>query len=117
MITDQKLLVAIFKIHILGLSHRLQGIQLHIHDYNINILYKPRPQLFIADRLFRHNHKMKKDEGILGMGISTNVIETFTGIPDCMPAEEIWLATLEDEHIDVLSNYILPGWPSTKAEV
>ena len=34
-----------------------------------------------------------------------------------MKLEEIWLATIGNEHIGVLSNYILHGWPSKKAEV
>ena len=34
--------------------------------------------------------------------------------PECMIAEDIQLATIDDKHIDVLSNYIFHGWLSTK---
>ena len=44
-------------------------------------------------------------------------MESCTDIPDCMTAEEIRIATLDDEHICILSEIILHGWPSTKAEV
>ena len=59
---------------------------------------------------------MFKDKKIPRMGININVIETYTSIPECMTAEEIQLATMDDEHIGMLSNYTLHGWPTTKAE-
>ena len=43
--------------------------------------------------------------------------KTCMDIQDFMMADEIWLTTTGNEHIGVLSNYILHGWPSTKAEV
>ena len=36
---------------------------------------------------------------------------------ECITAEEIRLATLDYEHLSLLSDYVLYGWPSTKAEV
>ena len=51
------------------------------------------------------------------MGIHINVIETCMNIPECMTAEEIKLAAIDDESIDMLLNYELHGWPATKAEV
>ena len=50
------------------------------------------------------------------MGISICVIETCMDILDCR-AEEIHLVSIDDECIGVLSNYVLYGWPSRKAEV
>ena len=55
-ITDHKHQVRKFKKDIASLSHRLQRMLLWIHQYNIEILYKP--QLFIADWLSRHNHEL-----------------------------------------------------------
>ena len=54
--TDHKPVVVIFKKNVATLLHRLQRIKLHIHQYNIRILYKMGPQLFIVHWLFRHNH-------------------------------------------------------------
>ena len=48
-ITDHQTLVAVLKNYIATLSQRLQCIPLRIHQYRIKILYKPRPDLFIAD--------------------------------------------------------------------
>ena len=38
-------------------------------------------------------------------------------LPECMTTEEIRLATLDNEHLGMLSEYILHGWLSTKSEV
>ena len=38
-------------------------------------------------------------------------------IPDWMTTEEIGVATLDNEHLGILSEHVLCCWPSTKAEV
>ena len=100
MITDHKLLVAIFKKDIVRLSQRLQRILLHIHQYSIRILYKCRPQLFIADWLSRPSHKTNRDEGITEMHITINDIDS--DIPDYITAQEIRSATIDDEYLSIL---------------
>ena len=50
-ITDHKLLVAIFKKDMTTLSQRLQQILLRIHQYRVKIMYKPGPDLFMVDWL------------------------------------------------------------------
>ena len=116
-IKDHNLLMTIFKKHIVSLAHRLQIILQYIHQYNMRILYKPGPQLLIADWLYRHNNRVKKEKMIPGMGISINVIETCTDIPDCMIVEDMWLVTTDGEHKSMLSNYVWHDWPPTKAEI
>ena len=51
------------------------------------------------------------------MNITINVIESCTDISDCMRAEEIRFATTDDKHLNMLSEYVLHGWPSVRAEV
>ena len=116
MIPNHKLLVVIFKKDVASLSYWLQRILLRIHQYNIRILYKPKPQLLIADWLSRHNHDTNKEE-IPDMYITINTNESCTDIPDCMIAEEIRIAILDDEQVDMLSEPILHSYPSTKAEL
>ena len=41
----------------------------------------------------------------------------FTDIPDHLTAKEIRIATLDDEHSDLLSEYVFCSWSSLKAEV
>ena len=63
-ITDHKALVAILKKDVAMLSQCIQHILLKIHQYRVQILYKPGPEIFIADWLSQHNHKEGKDEPI-----------------------------------------------------
>ena len=61
-ITDHKPLVVIVKKDVTSLSHRHQRILLQIHQYNIRILYKPGPQLFITGWISRHKPKTETKE-------------------------------------------------------
>ena len=63
-ITDHKLLVSIFKKDVATLSQCIQCILLKIHQYRVQIIYKPGPEIFIADWLSRHNHMEDKDKPI-----------------------------------------------------
>ena len=48
-ITDHKLLVSIFKKDVATLTQWIQCILLKIHQYRVQIIYKPGPDIFIAD--------------------------------------------------------------------
>ena len=69
-IKDHKPLVAIFKNDEVTLSQRIQCILLRIHQYRVRIFYKPGLEFFIANWLFRHNHKENRVEAIHGMDMS-----------------------------------------------
>ena len=86
-ITNHKSLVAIFKKDIVTLSQRIQCILLRIHQYRVRILYKPGPEIFIADWVSQHNHKENKDEVIHGMDIRVDMMQTMTNVTEDM---SIW---------------------------
>ena len=69
-ITDHKLLVSIFKKDVATLSQCIQHILLKIHQYRVQIIYKPGPEIFIAYWLSRHSHIEEKDKPIKGMEIT-----------------------------------------------
>ena len=48
-IMDHKPLVAIFKKDVVTMSQQIQCILLRIHQYRVRLLYKPGPEIFIAD--------------------------------------------------------------------
>ena len=48
-IKDHKLMVAIFKKDVAMLSQHIQHILLKIHQYKVQIIYKPGPEILIAD--------------------------------------------------------------------
>ena len=47
------------------------------------------------------------------MGIRINVIERCMDITECITSDEIHLATIDDEHIGLLSSCVQHGWSST----
>ena len=63
-ITNHKLLVSIFKKDVAALLQCIQCILLKIHQYKVQIIYKPGPEFFIADWLSQHNHVKGKDKPI-----------------------------------------------------
>ena len=75
-ITDHKLLVCMFKKDVATLSQCIQCILLKIHQYRVQIIYKPGPEIFLADWLSRHNHTEGKDKPIKGMEVQVDMIQT-----------------------------------------
>ena len=47
-----------------------------IHQYRVQILYKPGPEIFIADWLSWYSHKVGKDEPIQGIVIRVDAIQS-----------------------------------------
>ena len=88
-ITDHKLLVSMFKKDVATLSQCIQCILLKIHQYSIQIIYKPGPEIFIAGWLSRHNHEEEKDKPIKSMEIQVDMILTVTDMPECVSIAEI----------------------------
>ena len=88
-ITDHKPLVSMFKKDVAKLSQCIQCILLKIHQYRVQIIYKPGPEIFIADWLLRHNHTDGKDKPIKAMDIQVDAIETAMDMPKCVSVAEI----------------------------
>ena len=106
---DHKPLIAIFKKDIATLSQRLWQTLLRIYQYRVGIIYKPGPNLFMADSLYRHNHSENKDEGITGMQISINVIQSTTNILECITMCELQEATSQDSTSSISWNMSYKG--------
>ena len=68
-ITDHKPLAAMFKKDVATLLQHIQHILLKIDQYRVQIIYKPGPEIFIADWLSRNNHVEGKDKPIKDMDI------------------------------------------------
>ena len=114
---DHKPLVAIFKKDVATLSQHIQCILLKIHHYRVQIIYKPRPKIFIADWLSQHNHEEGKDKPIKDMDIRIETIQSVTDISECMSILQIQQASAQDDHLQCLKSFIIAGWPSTKDEL
>ena len=86
-ITDHKLLLGMLSKDVVMLQ--LQCIMLHIHQYSIHILYKPGPELYLADWLLCHNHLEKWDQEISGINMSIHYISTSVTVAICISIEDI----------------------------
>ena len=87
-----------FKKSIAMLSQHIQHILLKIHQYRVQIIYKPGPEIFIADWLSQHNHVEGKDKPIKDMDIRIDTIQSMTDIPECMSMSQIQQASAWDDH-------------------
>ena len=82
--TDYKPLMAIFKKDVATLSQSIQHIIPGTHLYRIHIVYKPGPEIFIADWPSQHNHKENKDKVINGLDIRVDTVQVATNVLECM---------------------------------
>ena len=87
--TDHKPLIYMFKKDVATLLQCIQHILLKIHQYRVQIIYKPGPEIFIADWLSRHNHVEGKDKPIKDMDVWVDAIQSMTDMPECVSMAEI----------------------------
>ena len=116
-ITDHKLLISIFKKDVATLSQWIQCILLKMHQYQVQVIYKPDPDIFIADWLSRHNHIEGKDQQIKGMELWVDVIQTTTDMSECLSMTDLQQALSQDSHIQKLKYVIITGWPDSKDKI
>ena len=116
-ITNHKPLVAIFKKDVATLLQCIQHILLKIHQYRVQILYKPGPKIFIADWLSQHYHEEGKDKPIRDMDIRIDTTQSMTDISECISISQIQHTSAQDEHLQHLKNIIITGWLGTKDKV
>ena len=97
-ITDHMPLVSMFKKDVAMLLQQIQHILLKIHQYRVQIMYKPGPDIFIADWLSRHNHVEGKDKLIEDMDIQVDAIQNTTEMLSVSLLVEIQRALVRDDH-------------------
>ena len=105
-IMDHKPLVAMFKEDVAMLSWHIQHILLKIHQYRVQIIYKPGPDIFIADWLSRHNHVEGKDKPIKDMDIQVDAIQSATDMLECVSVTGIQQASMQDDHLQKLKKIL-----------
>ena len=80
-------------------------------------LYKPDPDLYIADWLSHYNHTENRNQEITGMSISINKISTVVDFPICTLIEDIRAAMSEDAELQMPQTHITRGWPQNKDQL
>ena len=106
-----------FKNDVATLSQCIQCKLLKIHQYRVQIVYKPGPEIFTADWLLRHNHTEGKDKPIKG--------RTSRWIPYklqwiCQIVYQ-WQKYSRHHHWTTICNklkgIIITGWPDSRDEL
>ena len=96
------------------LSQHIQCILLKIHQYRVQIIYKPGPEILIADWLSRNNHVEGKNKPIKDMDVCMDTIQSSTDMPECISMTEIQQASSQDEHLQQLKSLSLQDSPTPK---
>ena len=116
-IINHKPLVSIFNKDVATLSQWIQCFLLKIHQHRVQIIYKPGPDIFIADWLSRHNHAEGKDQLIKGMEVQVDIMQTATDMSECLSMTELQQASSQDDHLPKIKNSIIAGWPDSKDKI
>ena len=98
-----------FKKDVATLLQCIQHILLKIHQYRVQMIYKPGPEIFIADCLSRHSHIEGKDKPIKDIDVWVDAIQSMIDMPECISMAEIQQASTQDDHLQQLNSFIIAG--------
>ena len=118
--SDHKPLQSIFKKSLLEAPCRLQRMMLRLQRYNLDVMYKPGPQMYIADHLSRAS--------VPDIGTPETEFQVFAleleGICPLTTVKisserlaQLQKATEQDPVMQTLKTTILIGWPAQRDEV
>ena len=108
--SDLKPLEAIVKKPLRCAPKRLQGMFPKVQKFDINIVYNPESQVYLADTLSQaHLPSSKNTQGDFEM---VNVLKILPVSEE--KHDEILGHTSKDEVLQLLKEVILPGWPADK---
>ena len=118
--SDHKPLQAIFKKSVLPATCRLQRMLLRLQRFNLDVIYKPGPQMYIADHLSRaylaSQGEEDKEFQVFALEVETlNPLKSLT-----VSSERLALlqkATEQETVLQTLKTTVLVGWPEQKSQV
>ena len=118
--SDHKPLQSIFKKSLFSAPGRLQRMILRLQKYNINVVYKPGSQMYVADHLSRAylaDQGERSDE----FQVFALELEEINQLNNVKITSErlgqLQKATEQEPIMQSLKNTILIGWPDTREEV
>ena len=118
--SDHKPLQSIFKKSLLCAPSRLQRMMLRLQRYNLEVVYKPGKQMFVADHLSRAFLKDTgpEDEEFQVFALELEAMNLFDTIEiSCERLPQLQKATEQDPVMQTLKTTILIGWPERREEV
>ncbi len=121
-------LVTIFKKSLLSAPKRLQSMMLQLQNYNMNVMKKPGPEMYISDTLGRAalNKQVPNEPGLLQHAVSTvdSSEAVFSFIDHALHLNvtdashrKIVNETKADDALQELAKIMLTGWPERKEDV
>ena len=85
-----------------------------MHQDNMCILHKPRPDLYIVDWVSHHNHIEGRGKDIAGMNINIHTVSMAKDIIVYTSVQKIRNAICTDAELQMLQTCIIIGWPQNK---
>lgn len=115
--TDHKPLIYILKKPLASCPGRLQKMLLQLQKFDFDLVYKRGKDLFIADALSRAVHKDSSDNDFdFDMDSQICVIDLSIDFTD-KKLKEYQDATVNDENLSMLNNFVKNGWPKSIKKV
>ncbi|KAJ8371210.1 hypothetical protein SKAU_G00112380 [Synaphobranchus kaupii] len=123
---DHKPLIAIFSKPLLNAPKRLQSMLLALQNYNLRVIYKPGPEMFVSDTLGKavtsntHPGSMHAEHTVCSMVDEQLAIEHIN-MADYLNIRDKRLLQIQhhtdnDRQLQAMKNTILKGWPGNKDE-
>lgn len=118
--SDHKPLQSIFKKSLLHAPMRLQRMMLRLQRYDLDVVYKPGSQMFVADHLSRAflSETEPDDEDVHVFALELETMDPLSTVKissESLP--RLQKTTEEDPVMQTLKNTILVGWPDRKEKV
>lgn len=118
--TDHKPLQSIFKKSILAAPCRLQRMLLRLQRFNLEVIYKPGSQMYVADHLSRAF--LKDEESLIDdFQVFALEIEKLNPFDTLKVTKErlaqLQKATEQDKDLQTLKTTVVVGWPELKEYV
>ena len=112
--TDHKPLVAIQLKPLNAAPKRLQRLLIRLHQYDVEIKYKPGPEMYLADTLSRA-YLQQTDRTPMEIAVESIHMANFIPLSK-QRLTEIQQATASDSTLQLVIQQITVGWPDTMQE-
>ncbi|KAJ8361627.1 hypothetical protein SKAU_G00181520 [Synaphobranchus kaupii] len=124
--TDHKPLISIFSKPLLNAPKRLQSMLMTLQSYDLRVIYKPGPEMFISDTLSRATAGCAGRGTVYQRHAICSLQQEQEDVQHVNQAdylnvssqrlEQIRRHTDRDECLQALKNTVLVGWPDVKEE-
>ena len=112
--SDHKPLSSIYRKSMHEMPARLQRFFLQLQKYDIEIIYKPGKEMFLADKLSRAFLNETNEDLVEELTVNEVHLLSYLAV-NPKKYEEIKKATEVDTELTILKNTVLKGWPENRS--